>query len=472
MCLLTLRGMLLATFATILATQLPTQSCAEGVVDPGIADLVATLVPGVVNISTTQYKTVQLLQGKAAMAQDAEPDKRFFYGSGFIVTPDGHAVTNKHVTHNSVSIWVTLSDGRQLPAELISEAIGLDIAVIKIRTDKPLPTVKLGDSDTVRQGELAIAIGNPLDFASTVTTGVISALNRDMGFTPFDDYMQTDAAINHGNSGGPLFNRKGEVIGVNSAIYTTGSDTGNVGIGLVIPINDAKFAVEHMHDARLGKGRLAWLGAQVVSLTPELAGAYDLPGPWGSIVVQVPEDTPAAKAQLRSGDIITTFDGKPVDDSRALMRAIVRAKPDNAVPLGVLREGRQMTVSVTLAELPPNQTYGTFLNDPATPKPDLPPEAFVDFGLLVRALTPELRARYQISTSEQGVVTTGVAIGSVAANKGIDAGTLIIRVRDAPIASPEQFRSSIDNERAQKHSFAPLLISQQGKLRWVGFTLD
>ena len=133
MCLLTLRGMLLATFATILATQLPTQSCAEGVVDPGIANLVATLVPGVVNISTTQYKTVQLLQGKAAMAQDAEPDKQFFYGSGFIVTPDGHAVTNKHVTHNSVSIWVTLSDGRQLPAELISEAIGLDIAVIKIR---------------------------------------------------------------------------------------------------------------------------------------------------------------------------------------------------------------------------------------------------------------------------------------------------------------------------------------------------
>ena len=219
---------------------------------------------------------MQLLQGKAAMAQDAEPDKRFFYGSGFIVTPDGHAVTNKHVTHNSVSIWVTLSDGRQLPAELISEAIGLDIAVIKIRTDKPLPTVKLGDSDTVRQGELAIAIGNPLDFASTVTTGVISALNRDMGFTPFDDYMQTDAAINHGNSGGPLFNREGEVIGVNSAIYTTGSDTGNVGIGLVIPINDAKFAVEHMHDARLGKGRLAWLGAQVVSLTPELAGAVRL----------------------------------------------------------------------------------------------------------------------------------------------------------------------------------------------------
>ncbi|HET7882847.1 MAG TPA: trypsin-like peptidase domain-containing protein [Acetobacteraceae bacterium] len=470
--LLALRGALPAAFVAILATLLPVQSRAAGVVDSGIADLVATLVPGVVNISTTQYKAIQLSQGKAVMVQDAEPDKRFFYGSGLIVTPDGHVVTNKHVTHNSITIAVTLSDGRQLPADLVSEAIGFDIAVIKIRTDKPLPTVKIGDSDTVRQGDLAIAIGNPLDFSSTVTTGVISALNRDMGFTPFDDYMQTDAAINHGNSGGPLFNRTGEVIGINSAIYTTGTDTGNVGIGLVIPINDAKFVVEHMHDMRLGKGRLAWLGAQVMTLTPELAGAFGLPGPWGSIVEQVPDGTPAAKAQLRIGDIITTYEGKQVNDSRALMRAIIRTEPDKTVRLGILRGGQQMEVPVTLVELPPNQTYGSFLNEPAVPKPDLPPEAFVDFGLLVASITPELRDKYQLTSSQQGVVTTGVAIGSAAANKRIDAGTVVLRVRDTAIASPAEFRSSIDNERAQKHMFVPLLISQQGTLSWVGFALN
>jgi serine protease Do len=451
---------------------LPAPSRAAGVADTGISDLVATLVPGVVNISTTQYKSIELVEGKSVMVQDAEPDKRFFFGSGFIVTPDGHVVTNKHVTHNTISISVILSDGRQLPADLVAEARGFDIAVIKIRTDKPLPTVKLGDSDKVRQGDLAIAIGNPLDFTSTVTTGVISALNRDMGFTPFDDYMQTDAAINHGNSGGPLFNRNGEVIGVNSAIYTTGSDTGNVGINLVIPINDAKFVVEHMRDARLGKGQVAWLGAQVVSVTPELAGAYNLPGPWGSIVAQVPDGTPAAKAQLRTGDIITTFDGKQVSDSRALLRAVIRTEPDKAVRLGILRGGQPMEVPVTLAELPPNQSYGSFLNDPAVAKPDLPPEAFVDFGLLVASITPELRAKYQLSATQQGVVTTGVAIGSAAANKRIDAGTVILRVRDTPIASPAEFRSSIDSERAQKKSFVPLLISQQGALTWVAFALN
>jgi serine protease Do len=180
--------------------------------------------------------------------------------------------------------------------------------VIKIRTDQRLPPVKMGDSRTVHQGDFVIAIGNSLGFTSTVTTGIISAVDRDMGFTEFDHYMQTDAAINHGNSGGPLFNAAGEVVGVNSAIYTTG----NVGIGLVIPINDAKMVMNHMKAVRSGKGVLAYMGAQVVSLTPDLAAAYGLPGPWGSIVVKVPDGTAAAQAKLRAGDIITSL-----EDSRA-----------------------------------------------------------------------------------------------------------------------------------------------------------
>jgi serine protease Do len=201
--------------ATVLMVGLPAvpQAAAEGLADPALSGLVATLLPSVVNIYTTTYKEIRLVQGKSMMVQDAEPDKRYFFGSGFIVSADGYVVTNKHVTHNAINIYVTLSDGRRLPADLLAEAMYNDVAVIKIKTDKPLPPVKLGDSNTVRQGDFVIAIGDSLGFTSTVTTGIISALNRDMGFTQFDDYMQTDAAINHGNSGGPLFNAKGEVVG-------------------------------------------------------------------------------------------------------------------------------------------------------------------------------------------------------------------------------------------------------------------
>jgi serine protease Do len=281
-------------------------AASTGPTDPALSDLVASLLPSVVNIYTTTYKEIQVLEGKSVMVQDAEPDKRHFFGSGFIVAPEGYVVTNKHVTHNAINIYVTMNDGRRLPADLVSEAVSFDIAVIKIRTDQPLPPVKMGDSRTVHQGDFVIAIDNSLGFTSTVTTGIISAVDRDMGFTEFDHYMQTDAAINHGNSGGPLFNAAGEVVGVNSAIYATGSDTGNVGIGLVIPINDAKMVMNHMKEVRSGKGVLAYMGAQVLSLTPDLAAAYGLPGPWGSIVVKVPDGTAAARAKLRAGDIISS----------------------------------------------------------------------------------------------------------------------------------------------------------------------
>ena len=330
-------------------------AAAAGTKDPALSDLVATLLPSVVNIYVTTYKEIQVVEGKPVMVQDAEPDKRHSFGSGFIVTPDGTVVTNKHVTHNAINIYVTLSDGRRLPADLIAEAMSNDIAVIKIRTDKPLPPVTLGDSNTVRQGDLVIAVGNSLGFTSTVSTGIISALNRDMGFTQFDNYMQTDAAINHGNSGGPLFNAAGAVIGVNSAIYTTGSETGNVGIGLAIPINDAKFVVNHLGEMRPGKAKLGYLGAQVLSLTADLAVTYGLPGPWGSIIVDVLEDSPAAQASLRAGDIITSFDGKDVNDSRALLRAIVETTPETTVALGVWRDGKAEKVSITVTDLPANR---------------------------------------------------------------------------------------------------------------------
>jgi serine protease Do len=278
---------------------------AAAVEDPGLPDLVATLLPSVVNVTTTRYKNIQIPPNNAVIAQAAEPDKSIWYGSGFIISTDGYVITNKHVVHNGISFKVTLSDGAQYPADLIGEAVCCDLAVLKVVANRPFVPVKLGDSNTLRQGDFVIAIGNPLGFNGTVTTGIVSALNRDFHFTEFDDYIQTDAAVNEGNSGGPLFNAKGEVIGVNSALYTTATSTGNIGIGLAIPINDAKFIVSHMRNAEMMSMRPAYLGVQIQSLTPDLADAYGLPGPWGSIVLKVLDGSPAARGKLRPGDIIT-----------------------------------------------------------------------------------------------------------------------------------------------------------------------
>jgi serine protease Do len=446
-------------------------AAAAGAADPGLPDLVASLLPSVVNITTTRYKAVQIPQGNAVMQQKGEPDLTIWVGSGFIVWPDGYVVTNKHVVHNGVNYWVTLNDGKRLPADLIAEAHGFDIAVI-IRTENTLPVVKIGDSDAVRQGDFVIAIGNPLHHTSTVTTGIVSALNRDIASSIFDDYIQTDAAINQGNSGGPLFNAKGEVIGVNSAIFTTGADTGNVGIGFAIPINDAKFVVTHMRDFQTGRAKPAYLGAQVQSLSPDLADAYDLPGPWGSIVLKVANGTPAAHAKLLSGDVIISFEDKDTRDSRALMRDIVHTLPGATVTLGVVRDGQVQKVPVTLAELPANETYGTFLGEAGIAKPNIPADALVNFGLQMAALTPELRARYKLDEHQEGALITGVAIGSTAADNNINAGSVIVQVRRTAVTSPDDVLENISKEHEQKKSAVPMLIAEPSGLRWVSMKLN
>jgi serine protease Do len=460
-----------ATLAVAPPTAAPAR--AAGIADPDLPTLVAGLLPSVVNITVTRYEAVKIPPGQSVMAQAATPDKSIWYGTGFIVTTDGYVVTNKHVARNGISYRVTLaSDGSQFPADLVAMAICCDIAVLKIRADRPFRAVKLGDSDTLQQGESVIAIGNPLGFNSTVTTGIISALNRDFGFTPFDDYIQTDAAINEGNSGGPMFNAKGEVVGVNSALYTTATSTGNIGIGLAVPINDAKFIVNHVREFQSGKMQPGYLGAQIQSLTPDLADAYGLPGPWGSLVLKVADGSPAAQAGLRPGDIITSFGRNFTPDSRALLRSIVETSPGTAATLTIMRSGREQTVPVTLAGMPPNQLYATFLGQPGVPKPNLPPEATANFGLQMAAITPELRDKYKLDPQQQGVVITGVGIGSPAANDKIDAGAVIEQVRDSAVTSPEDVQKDFDAERTLQRRAVPVLIADPSGLRWVPLQSD
>jgi serine protease Do len=464
----------LATAATlIVAVHTVYAAFAAGIPDPRVAELVATVLPSVVNVTTVRYKEIQIVQGKAVLVQDPSPDKQRWYGSGFIISSDGLVITNKHVVRNGISYTVTFSDGRQLPADLVKEAASYDIAVLKIRSNEKWTPLKLGDSDTLRRGDPVIAIGNPLDFQSTVTTGIISAVNRDEGFTEFDDYLQTDAAINQGNSGGPLFNWQGEVIAVNSALETANSTGGNIGIGFSIPINDAKFVVKMLLDEAAGKvWRPAWIGATVQTLTPDLATAYGLPAPWGSIIAAVTDGSPAAQAKLRRGDVITSLEGKELHDSRALMRAIVETGAGKTVKLGLWRDGKQESMPITLADLPKGWSLPEFLGGAGNPKPDLPPEALVNFGLQLSAVTPELRSKYNIDPKQRGVVISAVAMGSQAANRRVDAGAVILAVRDTAVASPEDVLNAIDSERQQKRSFVPILLSVSGGLRWVPFSLN
>jgi serine protease Do len=346
--------------------------------------------------------------------------------------------------------------------------------VLKIRSNEEFTAVKLGDSDTLRRGDGVIAIGNPLGFQSTVTTGIISALNRDESLTPFDDFIQTDAAINQGNSGGPLFNRKGEVIGINAAIQTADATGGNIGIGFAIPINDARFVVLALK-AMVFEGkhyRPAYLGATVESVTPDLAAAYGLPGPWGAIIGNVEDGSPAAQAKLRAGDIITSVNGRDTRDDRALRRAIIETGAGSTAKLGVWRDGKENDVTLTLVDLPANQNLPVFLGSGDVVKPPIPPEALVNFGLQMSAITPELRAKYNLGPNKQGVVVTAVAMGSEAADRGIDAGLVILKVRDTAVASPEDVTKSVAAERQQKRPFVPLQFSDSDGVHWIPFTLN
>ena len=469
----TVRAALTAIAMLIVGSQAAPPTLAAGIPDPRVAELVATLLPSCVNVTTVRYKEIQLVAGKSVMVQDPDPDHQRWYGSGFIISTDGLVVTNKHVVRNGIAYSVTFADGRQLPADLVEEAAAYDLAVLKIRSSEKWVPVKLGDSDALRRGDPVIAVGNPLGYQSTVTAGIISALNRDEGFTEFDDYIQTDAAINEGNSGGPLFNWQGEVIAVNSALLTAGNTTGSIGIGLAIPINDAKFVVKHLLDRAAGKTwRPAWMGATVLSLTPDLATAYGLPKPWGSLIAAVADGGPAAQARLRRGDIITSMEGKELEDSRALMRAIVEAGAGETVHVGIWRDGKPDIVPVTLADLPPGWSLPVFLGGTGIPKPDLPPEAFVNFGLQLSAITPDLRGRFNLDPTVQGVVISAVAMGSEAANRQVDAGAVILAVRDTAVATPSEVLQAVDNERTQKRPFVPMLLSVSGGLRWVPFPLN
>lgn len=336
-------------------------SAALAVPPGGYADLVEEVSPAVVFIEVT---------GKAAPASSTLPDRmppqmrRFFedqvpgsnrpsqgLGSGFIISQDGKIVTNHHVVAGAETVKVKLADGRSFDAEVIGSDPMTDIAVLKVTADVALPTVSFGTSETLRVGDEVVAVGNPFGLGGTVTSGIVSALSRDIRSGPFDDYIQTDAAINRGNSGGPLFNNAGEVIGVNTAIISPGG--GSVGIGFAVPSDLVQTIVEDLADD--GQVARGWLGVNIRPMTEEVAQVLGYDAPKGAVVEAVSPDSPAAAAGVQKGDIILSFGEVVIDDLRDLTRAVATTSPEQTTSVNVLRKGREVTLDVTVGTLKPNE---------------------------------------------------------------------------------------------------------------------
>ncbi len=409
-------------------------------------ELARTLKPAVVNISTTRVQegapVVENPFGNESPFNDFF--KQFFggvpggvprrtvrsLGSGFVINPDGLIITNNHVVDGAKQTKVTLSDGREFVAKVLGRDPRTDLALLKIEA-RDLPVIPLGDSARLQVGEPVMAIGNPFGLEQTVTTGIVSATGRVIGEGPYDDFIQTDASINPGNSGGPLINAQGQVIGINTALFSqTG---GSVGIGFAIPVNLAKPVVTQLAEA--GRVVRGYLGVTVQRVTSDLAKSFGLAGPRGALVASVVEGAPAARAGVKPGDVITEYDGRAIARSDELPRAVAETPVGREVPLTVLREGKPVVLRVAIAKLAeaeerPVQAAGT---------PQL--------GLALQTVTPNL-ARELGLPAREGVLVRGVESGSPAANAGLKPGDVIAEVDRRPVKSVDELTTAIAKRRA------------------------
>ncbi len=414
------------------------------------------LRPSVVNINTTQKVQTRrrriepFFRGPFREFFGEEFFERFFnlpreferrsLGSGVIVDVKGYILTNNHVVEQADEIQVTLVDERTFEAKVIGTDSKTDLAVIQIEGAKDLQPAVLGDSDKIRTGDFVIAIGNPFGLSHTVTIGVISATGRvGVGITAFEDFIQTDASINPGNSGGPLLNIDGEVIGINTAIVASGQ-----GIGFAIPINMVKEVMEQLIEA--GRVTRGWLGVVIQPLTKELAQQFGVEPRSGVLIADVVEGGPAAKAGVKTGDIVQMFAGKPVTDVPQLQRLVAAVKPGKKVPVRVKRQGKGLTLTVAVGQMPTEEVAA------------VPFQSLERYGFAVQDLTPELRERFQVE--EGGVLVSSVEPGSPAFRRGLRSGDVILEVNRQPVQSRQDLLAVV---KASPPETDLLLLVQRGK---------
>ncbi len=387
-------------------------------------------------------------------------------GSGFIVDPTGYIVTNNHVIDGADEISVTLTDNTTLKAKLVGKDERVDLALLKVESDKPLRAVSFGDSDGARVGDWVLAIGNPFGLGGSVTAGIVSARGRDIRQGPYDDFIQTDAAINRGNSGGPLFNMDGQVIGINTAIYSPSG--GSVGIGFSVPSNLAKAVVAQLRE--FGRARRGWLGVRIQQVTPDIAESIGLRETTGAMVAGVNEDGPADKARIRNGDIILKFNGQDVKEMRTLPRIVAETEIGKGVPVVLWRDGKEVTVQASVGELPEDQQQAS--NAPA-PGRSAPSRAAMISGLGARLspITDDLRNQFKLSADQKGVVVTDVEADGTAAGRGLKPGDVIVEVQQEPVSTPADVSERLDRFRKQNRKTVLMLIQSGDGLRWVPLPL-
>lgn len=381
-------------------------------------------------------------------------------GSGFIIDRDGHVVTNNHVVERADTVEVVLEQGRKLAATIVGTDPRTDLALLKVDSDQPLPHLDWGSSDDAQVGNWVMAIGNPFGLGGTVTTGVISARARDIGSGPYDDYLQTDAAINRGNSGGPLIDMRGRVIGVNAAIYSpTG---GSVGIGFAVPSAIAQEVITQLRET--GKVERGWLGVQIQRVTEDIASSLGLPTAGGALVGDVTPDSPAAAAGVRVGDVILRFGGAGIEDLRDLTLAVARTPAGQQADMTVWRDGKEVVLTPRIALL---SEAGSGGEDPAGSSPE--PGSL---GLTLAPLTPETRARFAIAEDVEGALVADVAEGSPAFEHGLIPGDVILRVGDAEVSDPADVAAAVAKARESERDSVLVLRQRENSKTFLALPLD
>ena len=432
-------------------------------------ELIRSLLPSVVNIIARTETPATTTDGSG---QTASADNLVVQaGSGFIIDASGLIVTNYHVVAGANEIIVTFSDGSHADAQLASAARVADIALLKVKTATKLQPVTWGDSDSAQIGDPVLAIGNPLGIGESVSAGIVSGINRDIRVSPYDDFIQTDAAINHGNSGGALFDNSGKVIGINSAIVSPTS--GSVGLGFAIPSNDAQFVIGRLE--KYGRVRPGWLGATMQQFTQHIAQALGTALPAGAIVADVQTDSPATRAGLQVGDLVVRYGDAAPGDQRALLRAIERTPEGTVVPVTVLRDGTTKQLTATIEVWPGNP------EDEVIPPTSVAQERHPDppdLGLALAALTADARTQAGLAPGQPGVLITKVAPRTAAAEARLGPGDVILRVQTMPVATPADVLQGFAQTRAQQRTFVLALVlqkqppkPQQPGARWFALRL-
>lgn len=427
---------------------------------PSFADLAEKLTPSVVNISSFSQNETENGEGNTPLSESL--------GSGFIIDGNGYIITNNHVVDKAESISITLSDNTKTEARVIGKDPKTDLALIKIETKRPLNAVKFGDSDKIRVGDWVLAIGNPFGLGSSVTAGIVSAKSRDIESGPYDSFIQTDASINQGNSGGPMFNLQGEVIGISSAIFsTTGASQG---VGFAIPANLARWVISQLKEH--GEVKRGWIGIKIQPNTPEIADSLGISANQGVVVSGITEQGPAQKAGLQAGDIVLSFNRQPIDNTKNLSRLIAETKIGTPAPIEIWRSGQKQTLTVPI-ELMPEETPLSAAKETASDAAETPDngESLNIIGFTVKEISPELAERYKLAPSTSGVVVTDILPNSDASRKGIKIGDIIVKIDKRNIIGESAFHEYVNDARRENNRPVLLAIQGQEALHFVAVKL-